>query len=252
MVRLSALVFAAASWSLATAHTVIVYPPWRGDNIHTNGTVSENDPSIPPGSRGMNWNNDTQSYGYPYGMQWMYPCGGMPMSRNRTKWPLKGGALSIQPGWFQGHSLAMMHVNMGYGNEPLNYSHVILPVFQITGPSNQAYNGTFCLPQVPLPANYTPAVGDNATIQVIEVAQHGASLYNCADITFANPEDVAEVNSSNCFNTTQPDQKIGFRVVYTATSSRAPPSLRSAYSTAQLYATVFATVCVAAFMLGTL
>jgi hypothetical protein len=31
---------------------------------------------------------------------------------------------------------------------------------------------------VPLPANYTPQVGDNATIQVIEVAQHGASLYN--------------------------------------------------------------------------
>lgn len=74
MVRLSALVFAAASWSLATAHTVIVYPPWRGNNIHTNGTVAENDASIPPGSRGMNYHNDTDSYGYPYGMQWMYPC----------------------------------------------------------------------------------------------------------------------------------------------------------------------------------
>jgi hypothetical protein len=40
------------------------------------------------------------------------------------------------------------------------------------------YNGTFCLPQVPLPANYTPKIGDNATIQVIETAQHGAALYN--------------------------------------------------------------------------
>lgn len=102
----------------------------------------------------------------------------MPTSQNRTKWPLKGGALSIQPGWFPGHSFALFYVNMGYGNEPLNYSHAMLPVFQITGPSNVQYNGTFCLPQVPLPAGYTPKVGDNATIQVIETAQHGAALYN--------------------------------------------------------------------------
>jgi len=102
----------------------------------------------------------------------------MPMSTNRTKWPLKGGAVSVQPGWFPGHSLAQIYINMGYGNEPLNYSHTMLPVFQITGPSNQQYEGQFCLPQVPLPANYTPKVGDNATIQVIELAQHGAALYN--------------------------------------------------------------------------
>jgi hypothetical protein len=107
--------------------------------------------------------------------------GGMPTSQNRTKWPLKGGALSIQPGWFPGHALAMFYVNMGYGNEPLNFSHTMLPVFQITGPSNQQYDGTFCLPQVPLPANYTPQVGDNATIQVIELAQHGAALYNVSN-----------------------------------------------------------------------
>jgi hypothetical protein len=102
----------------------------------------------------------------------------MPMSRNRTNWPLKGGAVSIQPGWFPGHASAQFYINMGYGNEPLNYSHAMLPVFQILGPSNQEYNGTFCLPQVPLPADFKPKVGDNATIQVIELAQHGASLYN--------------------------------------------------------------------------
>lgn len=108
----------------------------------------------------------------------MQTGGGMPTSRNRTKWPIKGGAVSVQPGWFPGHSLAQIYINMGYGNEPLNYSHTMLPVFQITGPSNQQYEGQFCLPQVPLPANYTPKVGDNATIQVIELAQHGAALYN--------------------------------------------------------------------------
>jgi hypothetical protein len=102
----------------------------------------------------------------------------MPMSQNRTNWPLKGGAISIQPGWFPGHSNAQFYFNMGYGNEPLNYSHSMMPAFSITGPSNQQYDGTFCMPQVPLPAGYEPKVGDNATIQVIELAQHGAALYN--------------------------------------------------------------------------
>lgn len=86
--------------------------------------------------------------------------------------------MSIQPGWFPGHLHAQFYINMGFDTEPLNYSHAMLPAFSINGPSNLQYNGTFCLPQVPLPANYTPKVGDNATIQVIELAQHGASLYN--------------------------------------------------------------------------
>lgn len=223
MFRFTELVFVVASWSLASAHTVIVYPGWRGNNIHTNGTVSEENHDIKPGSIGINWENGT--YGFPYGMQWMYPCGGMPMSQNRSKWPIGGGAISIQPGWFPGHSLALFYVNMGFGNEPLNYSHAMLPVFQITGPSNVQYNGTFCLPQVPLPANYTPKVGDNATIQIIETAQHGAALYNCADITFAEPEDVPEVNSSNCFNSTQEQDNIGFQLVYSTTSSFATPTI---------------------------
>ncbi|KAL6711538.1 hypothetical protein ACN47E_004472 [Coniothyrium glycines] len=230
MVQLTRLVLVAATWSLAAAHTVIVYPPWRGNNIHTNGTVSETDPNIVPGSLGMNYDNETGTYGFPYGMQWMYPCGGMPTSQNRTKWPIRGGALSIQPGWFPGHSLALFYVNMGYGNEPLNYSHAMLPVFQITGPSNQQYDGSFCLPQVPLPANFTPSIGDNATIQVIELAQHGAALYNCADITFAEPEDVPQVNETNCFNSTKPGQQIGFQNVYTATSSPAPLTVPFTYS----------------------
>lgn len=73
MFRFTELVYLVASWSsLAAAHTVIVYPGWRGNNIHTNGTASPTDPSIVPGSLGINWDNGT--YGFPYGMQWMYPC----------------------------------------------------------------------------------------------------------------------------------------------------------------------------------
>jgi hypothetical protein len=73
MLRFAQLVFVVASWcALTAAHTVIVYPGWRGDNIITNGTISKDDPNIIPGSLGVTWNNG--SYGFPYGMQWMYPC----------------------------------------------------------------------------------------------------------------------------------------------------------------------------------
>lgn len=102
----------------------------------------------------------------------------MPFSANRTLWPLTGGALAVQPGWFQGHATAFMYVNLGDGSAPQNYSLPMVPVFQITGPTRQPYPGTICLPQVPLPANYTAVLGGNATIQVVETAVHGAALYN--------------------------------------------------------------------------
>lgn len=106
----------------------------------------------------------------------------MPLSRNRTKWPYKGGAISIQPGWYEGHQKALFYVNMGIsaaGHEaPPNMSHILVPPFQIIGPSDETYAGQFCLPQVPMPVNVSLSVGDNVTLQVIEVAQHGASLYN--------------------------------------------------------------------------
>ena len=57
-------------------------------------------------------------------------------------------------------------------------SFPMVPVFQIVGPSKNPYPGSFCLPQVPLPANITVNVGDNATIQVVETAIHGAALYS--------------------------------------------------------------------------
>lgn len=108
------------------------------------------------------------------------------MSTNRTLWPVKGGALAIQPGWFQGHNYAFFYVNIGINGPgevaPPNMSHVVVPPFQIVGPDNVAYNGTFCLPQVPLPTNLTFNIGDNITIQVIETAQHGAAIYNVRSI----------------------------------------------------------------------
>lgn len=104
----------------------------------------------------------------------------MPLSTNRTKWPIRGGgAIGVQPGWFQGHATAFIYINMGFGTSPPNMSFPMLPVFQITGPSRDLYNGSFCLFNVSLPTNAPPVkVGDNATIQVIETAIHGAALFN--------------------------------------------------------------------------
>jgi len=192
--------------AIASAHTVITYPGWRGDNLHQTGTDDE---FVESGGLGVGPNNT-----YPYGMQWIYPCGGMPLTTNRTLWPVTGGAIAIQPGWFQGHASAYFYINMGMDTLPANMSLPMVPVFEITGPSKQAYAGGFCLPQVPLPAGVSPNIGDNATIQVVETAIHGAALYSCVDITFADPSDVAEVNATNCQNSTD----IGFQLVYSTTS----------------------------------
>jgi hypothetical protein len=102
----------------------------------------------------------------------------MPTSTNRTYWPVGGGALALQPGWFPGHSTALIYVNIGLGEVPENMSHPVVSPFQITGPTNNPYPGTICLPQVPLPANISVKAGDKATIQVVETAKHGAALYN--------------------------------------------------------------------------
>ncbi|PYH46424.1 copper acquisition factor BIM1-like domain-containing protein [Aspergillus saccharolyticus JOP 1030-1] len=194
------------SLSLVNAHSIITYPGYRGNNLHTNGTVQQTN------GLGVAWENG--SYVYPYGMQWIYPCGGMPTSTNRTKWPVNGGAIALQPGWFQGHSTAFMYINLGIGTIPENMSLPMVSVFEITGPSNNPYPGTICLPQVPLPADMTVKAGDNATIQIVEVAKHGAALYDCVDITFAEDDEVAEVTKDNCFNSSD----IGFKYVFASTS----------------------------------
>lgn len=177
----------------------------------------------------------------------------MPLSRNRTLWPVNGGAVSVQPGWFPGHSKAFIYMNIGInrpGEEaPPNMSHPVVPPFQLLGPSNLEYPGQFCLPQVGMPANLSLQVGDNITLQVIETAQHGAALYNvsratskvnlaladadisfgqCVDLTLAEPEDVEEVTPQNCYNSSDLD----FNLVFTTEALRnAAPSSFSSSST---------------------
>jgi hypothetical protein len=207
---LSAMLLALFSLlSLAQAHLYMTYPGWRGDSLFTNGTVEDTN-----GVGMANLPNGTNVF--PYGMQWMYPCGGMPLTTNRSLWPVNGGAVAFQPGWFTGHLSSVLYINLGQGTNPPNMSNQMVNAIGISGPTNQAYPGQgVCFPQVPLPTNYPqPNVGDNATIQVIMLAQHGAALYSCVDITFADPADVPEVNESNCANSSE----ITFTTIY-ATSS---------------------------------
>ncbi len=100
------------------------------------------------------------------------------MSQNRTYWPISGGAVAFQPGWFAGHGTALMYVNLGLGENPQNYSMPMVPVFEIIGLSDNPYPGTVCLPQVPLPAGVTPKNGDLASIQIVEAAKHGAGMFS--------------------------------------------------------------------------
>ena len=107
----------------------------------------------------------------------------MSTTTNRTFWPTTGGAVAFQPGWFQGHATAYLYVNLGFGTDgpdggPQNMSNPMVPPFQLIGPSKNPYPGTVCLPQVPLPQGATVKAGDNATIQVVELAVHGAALYS--------------------------------------------------------------------------
>ncbi|KAI5796220.1 hypothetical protein DFH27DRAFT_460757, partial [Peziza echinospora] len=172
---------------LVSAHFQILYPGWRGNTLRDE-------------------------------MQWQYPCGGMDVTTNRTKWPMNGGKVAIIPGWNAGHPTAFFYVNMGYGNRPANHSNVMTPIFQITGPSRDAYAGQFCLRGVPMPANAREwgglKAGDNVTIQVIQVALHGASLYNCADVTLVEHESESDPMKDPCDNSTT----IEFKQVFTTRS----------------------------------
>ncbi|PHH88990.1 hypothetical protein CDD83_6796 [Cordyceps sp. RAO-2017] len=194
--RSDAILTWALAASLASAHSVITYPGWRGNNLITNDT-------------------------FPYGMQWMYPCGGIGTTQNRTYWPTKGGAVAFQPGWFKGHATALIYVNLGFGTDgpdggPQNMSNPMVHPFQLIGPTNNPFPGTVCLPQVALPPNSTVRAGDKATIQIVELAQHGAALYSCVDIIFADPGDsrIALINETNCFNSSD----LGFADMYTITT----------------------------------
>ncbi|KAH6647539.1 hypothetical protein BKA67DRAFT_539396 [Truncatella angustata] len=192
------------------SHLHISYPGRRGDSLVRNGTVAETN------GLSIGLENGTDSPIFPYGMQWQYPCGGLPVGQNRTSWPMSGGALAFQPGLQAGHSKALIYINLGLGTTPANYSQVMVPVFNIDGPTNAEYQDGICLANVPLPAGVTVSPGDNATIQIVEAAKHGAALYSCVDITFVETSEGAPLSSDGCTNSSS----ISFSAVSTGGGSR--------------------------------
>ncbi|TLD33085.1 hypothetical protein PspLS_01128 [Pyricularia sp. CBS 133598] len=173
------LVVSLAWTSATTAHHVITYPGTRGNNLLSNVT-------------------------FPFGMQWSYPCGGLPPTTNRSFYPLTGGAFAVQPGWFRGHSESLWYINLCLEAEPLNCSLPITSVFRVRGPAgDNPFPGTFCLPHLPLPAGLGLKAGDKASIQAVQTHVHGAPAYSCADVEFTDDSSkVPPVTASNCFNST--------------------------------------------------
>ncbi|KAI0132983.1 hypothetical protein BJ170DRAFT_700647 [Xylariales sp. AK1849] len=173
--RLAPLILA---FTVARCHVVITYPGWRGNNLVTNGSIEE--------INGLGVGFSDSELAYPYGMQWIYSCG-----------------VSLQPSSFAGHEHALIYMNIGFGDIPANYSVPLWPRLEIVGPSNSPYPGTICLPEVPVPSSYDVKPGDNATIQVVEAAVHGAAMYSCVDVILVeDPKDVNPVNETTCFNST--------------------------------------------------
>jgi hypothetical protein len=150
----------------------------------------------------------------------------------------------------------MFYINIGINEPghqaPRNMSHPVAPPFQLVGPDNLEYPGQFCLPQIGMPKDLSLEVGTNITIQVIELAQHGAALYNvspekprireslsshtsadkilqCVDVTLTEPEEVEEITKDNCYNSSN----LAFNLVYATTPiGSAAPATFSTSSTA--------------------
>ncbi|KAK0654806.1 hypothetical protein B0T16DRAFT_395703 [Cercophora newfieldiana] len=166
------------------AHAVLTYPAWRGNNLLSNES-------------------------FPFGMARTYPCGGMPLTTNRTFYPLDGsGAFAFEPGWSPGHGLNAVYINLCIGpgegsdaKEVANCSLTITGPLELKGPHDNQYEGQVCIPRLGLPKGVVPKKGDLASLQVVQIVKHGAALYSCADIIFTDDlAQVPAVNETNCFN----------------------------------------------------
>ena len=89
--------------------------------------------------------------------------------KNRTEWALDGG-----PVVFKGsHPWAFTFVSLGLGGDNTTvFNYTLVEGFNQTG------NGTFCFPKISLPSDLEVSNGTTASIQVIQVNEHGSALYN--------------------------------------------------------------------------
>ncbi|TVY35273.1 Uncharacterized protein LSUB1_G005718 [Lachnellula subtilissima] len=178
--------------SLASAHSSIVYPEWRGDSFATGAS------------------------------QYIYPCANVNQTAktNRTTWPLTGGSLSLD----LHHPWSYIFVNLGLGTDyPIFNISLISPFLNETG------NGTLCLPKITLPAGISPADGTNASIQVVTFGETGSALYNCADVTFKS--DTETLGADKCSNSTGVSVSVVAQEVNGSTPSTSISSAAASSST---------------------
>ena len=120
---------------LVSAHFQMLYPAPRSDVDETEGT---------------------------------FPCGGFPVSENRTQVSTTAFPLALE----MGHDRSVVQVLLALGNDPGDaFSITLEQTFQQQG------EGSFCLPAVQLPSDLNITDGTNGTIQVITDGEGGGGLY---------------------------------------------------------------------------
>ncbi|KAF2472432.1 uncharacterized protein BDR25DRAFT_258783 [Lindgomyces ingoldianus] len=158
---------------LVSAHFQIEYPYWRGDSFAAGRS------------------------------QWTFPCAGVNETtdiKNRTQWPTTGGSIRLHVS----HPWALTYVNLGIGTNVSSFNISLVTQFNQTG------NGTFCLKETGKAAlaaglaksglDAKSLDGKQASLQIIQIASTGASLFNCADITFN--ATAALLPDNECSNST--------------------------------------------------
>lgn len=139
--------------SLTTAHFSVEYPEWRGDSFAE------------------------------YASQYTFPCANISETldiTNRTAWSPNGGSLRLHVS----HPWALTYVNLGIGTNITSFNVSLVEGFNQTG------NGTFCLKETGRAAlqeamrvqGVTDPEGVPASLQIIQIAHSGASLYNVCSL----------------------------------------------------------------------
>lgn len=97
-----------------------------------------------------------------------FPCGGFPVSDNRTTVSSTAFPLALE----MGHDRTVVQVLLGLGNNVGDAFDITLrQTFQQQG------EGAFCLPTVQIPTDLNITDGTNATLQVVTDGEGGGGLY---------------------------------------------------------------------------
>lgn len=96
------------------------------------------------------------------------PCGGFPVSNNRTQVPLSDFPVALE----MGHDRTVIQMLLALGSNPGdNFNITLKQTFQQQG------EGNFCLPNIAVPSDLGIADGTNGTLQVVTDGEGGGGLY---------------------------------------------------------------------------